>query len=500
MPNIISPGGSQPGFEVPLEPTAPLLADGLVRARPSSVGVDADEVMSFLDAVEGNGLDLHSIMLHRHGRVVVEGWHAPYRADRPRMLHSTTKSFTACGVGLAIDQGYFGLSDKVVSFFPDQLPDIVSDNLAAMTVEDLLTMRTGQESRTSGAVWRSLDSSWIAEFFKIPVTHAPGSTYVYTSAASYMLSAIVSRTTGQTLHEYLKPRLFEPLGIRGETWDLGPDGVNPGGNGLTARTADLLKLGILHAQGGIWDGKRILPDHWVMASTRPQGGQGESRYGYHWVMRPRGAFSALGVFVQAVIVFRDECAALAITGAMENSQALFPHVERHFPKAFSMGGGGHEADARLQDRLAAWQSPRDVGNAGSELAAKISGVHYAMDANPMGVTHLRVDLRDDRCIFELRDAQGMYVVTAGLGRWIEGHTDMPGSDLHHGYRLRGASVVASAGWTDDCTLEMTWIFVETAFRDRVVCRFEGEAIRFKRSVNINMGLREHPEVSGVAVR
>jgi hypothetical protein len=390
------------------------------------------------------------------------------------------------------------LSDKVVSFFPEELPAVVSEHLAAMTVEDLLTMRTGQESETSGAIWRGLDSSWIAEFFKIPVVHPPGSIYVYTSAASYMLSAILTKTTGETLHDYLKPRLFQPLGISGETWDLGPDGINPGGNGLTARTADLLKLGILHAQGGLWEGRRVLPEAWVTESTRAHVHQGDSQYGYHWSIRPQGAFSALGIFVQAALVYREQRATIAITGAMEKSRVLFPHVERHFPKAFS-GQGSAAADERLRERLAAWRQPAAVADAGSSLAARVSGVDYAMASNPRGISQLRLEFSDGECVFELRDAQGTYVVTAGLGHWIEGRTDMPGSDIHHGYRLRDASVVAAAGWIDEQTLEMTWIFADTAFRDRIVCRFEGDTIRFKRRVNVNMGLREHPELSGLAV-
>lgn len=500
MSNITPPGTLPPGSEESPDSTGQPFADGLLRASPSSVGIDANEVLAFLDEAEADGLEMHSFMLHRHGRVVAEGWRAPYRADRPRILHSTAKSFTACGVGLAIDEGRFALSDKVVSFFPEQLPAVVSENLAAMTVEDLLTMRTGQESETSGAIWRALDSSWIAEFFKIPVVHRPGSTYVYTSAASYMLSAILTQTTGETLHDYLKPRLFQPLGISGETWDLGPDGINPGGNGLTARTADLLKLGILHAQGGLWEGRRILPEAWVTESTRAHVQQGDSRYGYHWSIRPKGAFSALGIFVQGALVYREQGAVITITGAMEKSRLLFPHVERHFPKAFSGQGGSAAADERLRQRLATWRQPRVVADAGSSLASRVSGVDYAMEPNPRGISHLRVEFREGACIFELRDAQGTYGVNAGVGHWIEGRTDMPGSDIHHGYRLHDASVVASAGWIDEQTLEMTWIFVDTAFRDSVVCRFEGDTIRFKRRVNVNMGLREHPELSGVAVR
>lgn len=477
-------------------------SDGLPRAQPSSMGVDADALVAFIDDVEAAGLELHGLMLHRHGHVVAEGWRWPYRADRPRILHSTTKSFTACGVGLAIEEGHFALRDKVVSFFPDELPPVVSEHLAAMTVEDLLTMRTGQESETSGSVWRGLDTSWIAEFFKIPVVHKPGSVYVYTSAASYMLSAIVTRTTGKTLHDYLKPRLLEPMGIRGETWDLGPDGINPGGNGLNGCTADMLKLGILHAQGGAWNGQRLLPEAWVQASTRPQGGQGDSRYGYHWAIRPKGAFSAIGVFMQAVVVYRDYGACLAITGAMEGSAVLFPHVEKHFPKAFGEATGSTAAaDARLAARLATWPQARAAaGSAAPARTPEIDGAIFAMQPNAAGVSRIRFDITGGLYEFRLSDAEGEHLVSAGLGQWVEGHTDMPGRDLHHGYRLRDAAVVASAGWVDEQTLRMEWIFPETAFRDTVTCRFAGDGVTLQRSVNINSGLTRHPDLAGARVR
>ena len=181
------------------------------------MGVDADAVIAFLDAVEAAELDLHSLMIHRNGKVVVEAWRWPYRADRPRNLHSVAKSFTACAIGLALEEKRFGLDDKVVSFFPDALPAVMSDRLAALTLEDLLTMRVGHAGETSGAQWRVLGTSWIEAFFRIPIVEQPGGSFLYTSAARYMLSAVLSRVTGQTLHDYLKPRLLEPLGITGET-------------------------------------------------------------------------------------------------------------------------------------------------------------------------------------------------------------------------------------------------------------------------------------------
>src|SRR5271154_3387863 len=190
----------------PASTTVP--ADGFTRAQPEARGVSSRSILAFLDDVRGANVELHSFMLYRRGDVIAEGWWDPYRAERIHMMHSLTKSVTACAVGLAMADGRFGLHDKVIAFFKDELPATVSDNLAAMTVEDLLTMRTGHAAMTSGSVWRQINTSWIAEFFKIPVVYTPGTRYVYTSAATYMLSAIVSKTTGMATRDYLEPRVF----------------------------------------------------------------------------------------------------------------------------------------------------------------------------------------------------------------------------------------------------------------------------------------------------
>ncbi len=478
-------------------------ADGLRRAAPSSVGVDAGEILAMLDDVEAAGLEVHSVMLHRHGHVVAEGWRWPYRADRPRILHSATKSFVACAVGFAVDEGLLALTDKVISFFPDELSVEVDDKLAAMTVEDLLTMRTGHAAETSGSVWRGIDTSWIAEFFRIPVVYAPGTTYVYTSAASYMLSAVLMRVTHQRLHHYLRPRLFEPLGIEHETWDVGPDGINPGGNGLAAKTVDLLKLGVLHAQNGMWNGRRILPAWWVTESTRAHGGPG-SEYGYHWHIRPKEAYSALGIFTQAAMVFPASGVTLCITGAIDGSRRLFPHVDAHVRQAVHDAADPDDSqhaakrDALLKARLDAWQAPRPLpGSPSSPTASAVSRKVFAMAPNEYGITAIELAFSATRCEVRLTDGDGPHTVTAGLTEWIEGTTTMPGRDLHHGYELRDGVVVAGAGWQGDDTLAMEWIFAETAFRDTLTFRFAGDRLTFSRSVNINSGALNLANLDGV---
>jgi hypothetical protein len=471
--------------------------DGLKRGEPREVGVNAADVDAFLDDATASGLEIHGLMLHRAGRVVAEGWWWPYRADRPRIMHSATKSVLASGIGLALGDGRFKLEDKVVSFFPEHLPAVVDDRLASMTVEDLLTMRAGHEAETSGSIWRGIGTSWTAEFFKIPVVHQPGTVYMYTSAASYMLSAILTKMTGETLHDYLKPRFFAPLGIADEQWDVGPDNINPGGNGLTMRTADLLKLGVLHAQGGLWENRRVLSEAWVSEATRSHG----DNYGYQWTTTAGGAYLAIGIFMQFVIVFPKHQATLAVIGAeQQGSNAFLPVLLRHFPRAFERILSADEAavaDARLRARLTAVAGKPGIVSHPSGRAAQISGRTYRITPNTVGATSLRFDFEQDRCVFRFTAASAEHVVTCGLGDWLEGQTDMPGRELHHGYALNPASVVAGARWLDENTLEMTWIFAETAFRDTVVCRFESDRVTLNRSVNVNSAALSWPTLSGV---
>ncbi len=468
--------------------------DGLPRASASSLGIDPDRLIAFLDEVKAAGLDLHGFMLHRHGHVVAEGWTWPVDPNEPRVLHSMAKSFTGCAIGLAIQEGLLNLDDRLVRFFPDEVPANADPRLADMTVEHLLTMRTGHASNTSGSVWRSISTSWIAEFFKIPLAYAPGSEYVYTSAASYMLSALINRVTGQTLHDYLKPRLFIPLGIHNETWDIGPDGVNPGGNGLTAPVSAALKLAVLHAQNGVWDGRQVLPAAWVQAATQPQGGP-DSRYGYHWMMKPRPAFSALGVFVQMAAVYREHNATLVLVGGMKNSTEIVPFIERYFPAAFSEDCSVKpEADARLEQRLASMaEQPLLV----SDCPAPEDSIRvFAVAENGLGVRQLSFAFTGHVLTFELTDSQATHRLQIGIDHWLTGLTSMPDRALHHGYEFNHAQIVAGARWLDQKTLEMTWIYPQTAFRDRVKCVFEGNSVSLARTVNVNSAEREQEVLVG----
>jgi hypothetical protein len=354
-------------------------------------------------------------------------------------------------------------------------------------------MRTGHGEEVSGSIWRGIRTSWVDEFFRIPIVHEPGTVHVYSSAASYMLSAIVTAVTGETIHQYLKPRLFEPLGITGETWDIGPDGFNSGGNGLSMTTVDSLKLGILHAQGGVWAGRRILPETWVKAATRPQG---SSEYGYHWVIGD-DYYAALGVFVQMVMVFPQANAVLAINAAMDQSSVLLPHIKRHLPAAFA-GPGDPAADARLAQTVAAWPHEPAFASKAARDDARLAPARWTVELNALGVTALACRAESDALVLTLEDASGVHTLKAAWDGWREGVATLPAPELHHGYPLVGAPVVAGARWLAPDELEIVVHFTETAFRDTIRLRFADRGVTLDRSVNINSGARAWPTLSAWA--
>ncbi len=480
-------GGTVPGSA---------FADGLARGRPEAQGIAPAAILGFLDEARRNAYELQSFMLWRNGMVVAEGWWEPYRADRVHMMHSLTKSVTVTAVGLAMADGNFGMEDKVVSFFPEHLPATVSPNLAAMTVRDLLTMKTGHASMTSGSEWRPIKTSWIAEFFKIPVEFAPGSKFVYTSAATYMLSAIVTRTTGQSVADYLKPRFFDPLGISGYEWEPGPEGISPGANGLSWKTVDSLKLGILYAQGGQWNGRQVLPRAWVDAVHQPIT---KDHYGMQWWLNgSNNAFNADGLFGQYSVVFPEHNAALATTSAIMPSGGFLRTVAyKVFPAAFGAPRAPDRSGyAALQARTRALRLLPPPNPVGSPVAARVSGQRYEFKNNAEQVKAVSLDFSDDTCTFRLEDADGTHVVQAGLRSPREGDTTMPGAKLHHEYAPARMRVVAQGEWRDNNTFVMSWSFVESAFRDTVTCRFSGPHLLIDRTTNVNSGLLALPTLQG----
>lgn len=292
-------------------------------------------------AVADAGQDLHSIMIVQRGKVIKERWLGEGAWNKPHVLNSVSKTFTATAVGFAVAEGKLRLTDKVISFFPDQLPAEISPNLEKLEVRHLLTMSSGHDvdptPLTRGEDSQELD--WVRTFLAAPLTHEPGTFFVYNSLGTYMLSAIVQKVTGEKVIDYLYPRLFRPLGIVGATWQESPQGINCGGWGLYLKTEDLAKMGQLFLQKGTWNGKRLLPESWIDEATRshiaslPAGTRREELtikpkdsdwlqgYGYQMWRCRHDAVRADGANGQYIIILPEQEAVIAMTANIGDMQA-----------------------------------------------------------------------------------------------------------------------------------------------------------------------------------
>src|SRR5881394_703976 len=242
----------------------------LPRSAPEMQGVSSTAVLEFAHSLDQQIEAMHSVMVVRHGHVIAEGWWSPYDAGHNHVLYSLSKSFTSTAVGFAVAEGKLSIDDAVLKFFPEDAPANPGNNLKQMRVRDLLTMSTGHQDEPPVAPDTISSKSFLTE----AVPHLPGTHFKYNTAATFMQSAIVQKVTGQTLLDFLQPRLFEPLGIEHPVWDTNFQGISLGGYGLRVRTEDLAKFGQLYLQRGSWNGKQLVPSDWVAMATAKQTANG----------------------------------------------------------------------------------------------------------------------------------------------------------------------------------------------------------------------------------
>ncbi|MES2924293.1 MAG: serine hydrolase [Verrucomicrobiota bacterium] len=327
----------------------------LPRSMPEAQGISSQAILDFVKAADKNVNTLHSFMIVRHGHVIAEGWWKPESADKPHILNSVSKSFTSTAIGLAVQEGKLKLDDPVLKFFPDDAPEIPSDNLKAMTVRDLLTMTCGHDSEPKKDGGPSAK-----QFLAHPVPHKPGTHFQYNSMGSYTLSSIVTKVTGQTSLEYLKSRLFEPLGIENPRWDSSPEGNSLGGYGLFLRTEDIAKLGQLYLQKGKWNDKPLISPEWVKQATSKQvpndkeshaniRADWKEGYGFQFWQCRHNAYRGDGAGGQFCVVMPDQDMVVAITADTGNMQGELNAIWDNLPPAVQ--DAAVPADSAAQEKL-----------------------------------------------------------------------------------------------------------------------------------------------------
>jgi len=463
-------------------------------STPEAEGVAAAAIDSFLTAVGQSKNEFHSIMMLRHGKVIAEGWWNPYRADLKHSLYSTSKSFTSTAIGFAVSEKRLKITDKVISFFPRSLPDTVSPYLAKLTIKDLLTMTAGMEpDPTSVIPFKTTD--WVKAFLATPIKHQPGTVFLYNTMATFMLSAIVQKVTGEKELDYLKPRLFDPLSIHGEDWEANLQGINTGGWGLRLKTEDLAKMGLFYLQKGKWKGMQLLPKEWVdeattfkidqapgVAQSKKDSSDWMQGYCYQFWRCRHNAFRADGAFGQYIIVMPEQDAVIAITCETPNMQDEINLVWKYLlpamhPTALAANG---DADALLNKHLANLALPplpAALIGPGGELPDK----NFSLKTNPLGVGSIKFNFRHDTCQLYLSVGSGIDKMSFGAGKWQEGLTSWPGPSLLNGAKedfsfLAPYKVDGSYTWSDASTLVLKLRYIESPHSETITCHFNGDKL------------------------
>ncbi|MEK4348183.1 serine hydrolase domain-containing protein [Paenibacillus sp. FSL P4-0184] len=469
----------------------------LSRSLPEEQGISSAAISSFIDAVETQSLGLHSFMLLRHGYVVSEGWWSPYKSDLPHMLFSLSKSFTSTAIGFAVTEKLITLDDEVISFFPEEAPATNTDKLSNMTIRHLLMMGTGHVVDTMDTLHKSADGNWVKAFFSVPVEKQPGTHFLYNTGATYMLSAILQRVTGQTLLEYLEPRLFAPLGIHGATWQSCPRGINTGGFGLSITTEDIAKFGQLYLQKGIWNNQRILPEQWINEATSKHISNGEGDhdwalgYGYQFWRCQHGAYRADGAFGQLCVVLPDQNAVIAITAASNSIQGILNAVWEHLlPNMKDVPLLEEQAlAAKLADQLKKLSIDPPQSQQSSSLEDQINGVTYTLEDNQFSLATISISFNNDEAEVTLITKLGeKNVIRLGRGQWLESFALILEPFMNR--------IMSSFTWTAEDQLQLSLLFVEMPFLITLDINILENTLILKQRINVNMGPLEFDDIIG----
>lgn len=466
------------------------------RSTPESQGVSSAAVLALVEALDQVDA-MNSFMLVRHGQIIAEGWWTPYSAQDNHELYSLSKSFTSTAVGMAVAEGKLSIDDEVLKFFPRDAPAVPSANLKAMRVRDLLTMSTGHQDE----VPTDADKISAKAFLTNAVPHKPGTHFKYNTPATFMCSAIVQKLTGQTVAEYLKPGLFEPLGITQPVWNTNWQGISLGGYGLNVRTEDIARFGQLYLQKGTWQGKQLIAKNWIELATSKQVSNGsnptsdwDQGYGFQFWRCRNGAYRGDGAFGQYCIVLPEQDAVIAITSGVKDMQAvlnliwdkLLPAFQPKRLKADAAGQGA------LQRKLAGLQVRLAQGAASSPMASRVTGRKFTFRANEQKLEAVTMaqtpDLKGITLALQINGVENRYI--AGLGEWKKGrgafgtYADTP--------------VAASAAWASNDTCVLKLCLCETPYYATFKLRFADERLYYDSETNVGFHHARQPQLVGQA--
>lgn len=426
----------------------------LERATPESQGVPSKAVIQYFDSITSlKTTEIHSALLMRHGKIVGEIHPIPFRAAYGHTLFSCSKAFTAAAIGIAVAENRIRVTDRLTAFFPELLPDSISDDLASITIHDLLTMQAGF---TPTDDIRCCQTEWIKACLANKMFAKPGTRFAYDSMDTYLLSAIIQKVTGLTLQDYLKQRLFEPLHITEVNWEWSPEGVSCGGWGLYLQAESMAKFGQLLLNKGNWNGRQLIPTSWVkeMMKTHVE----SSGYGYQlWRCDHPQTFRADGAYGQYIIVMPNEDMVAVITQSISGDASgkeycwLFKQL---LPTLSDTPLPENKNSRLLAKKQDSYSLPLAEGKAVSRQQSSFicTGKRYLLENNKLGWKSISFNQKGKTLTVSVEtDNHGIVEIACGYRMWS--NSSVPATFPPN---ARGTTLGAFSGFTQPFTASSSY--------------------------------------------
>lgn len=465
----------------------------LKRTAPELEGISSSTILDLIKDIESKNLELHSFMLLRNGNIAFASWWKPYASDVPHVLYSLSKSFTSTAVGFAIQDNLLTVEDNVISFFPDDVPENISDNLRSMKVKHLLSMNTGHTNDTLEKMFKN-ETSFVKGFFEYDVEKQSGTHFLYNNGASYMLSAIVHKLTNVCINDYLYEKLFKSLGIELPEWDTCPNGINFGGFGLSLKTEDIAKFGQFYLNKGKWQGKQLLNEEWIDEATSYKSDNSASEntdwsagYGYQFWMCQNNTYRGDGAFGQFCIVLPDKQCVIVFTAGHESQAVMDSIWDKLYPNIGDILPENKIAYDKLIDAALTLEYKITHISDKSPIIENINKKTYEIDENTRKVSEINFNFNDDELVMSaiINDKKHLLPINNNektYGNWMFGINSYSDNKL--------SKAVIEYTWKDDYTMAIVIRYYETPYTETITIKFDNDSLNLKSCLNVSFGDKE----------
>lgn len=415
-----------------------------------------ETIHHFLELLKQNHIECHALSICQNDELLMEKAFHPYELDKLHPVYSVTKSFTSMALGFLEAEGKVDIEKPWISYFPEYLEDVEDPTFLQVTVRHLLTMSLGQDCEVEVCD----GDNWIQTILGKKLAYAPGSVFLYNSHCSHMLSALVTKLTGEKMSDYLKPLLFDPLDIREYYWQEDQQGLSIGGYGLHLRIHDLMKFGKCCLDQGMYEGKPVLSKAWLEKATSYQmknanvypmeRSENRQGYGLHFWMCTRGGYRMSGLHAQLCFIQPENNLVIAMFNNSSGSQAvlncLFQAMEE-------------QPDAAPEP---VFTIPPLAGNSDEPVLQPWLKETIPAYTNDFKLDWLRFEKKDDRLNIQISRHQQAYQVTAGHGCWLAQENDFHTFNTFMSYdslcneqpAVVDNTLFASYGWSTPTTLNV----------------------------------------------